>query len=123
MTRRPLYFAAAAAVLFAGCSDKNSDSGDSSSVVTVSSTKDGCELSETTVTDGKLTFKVKNDGSETTEFYVYSADGKAVVSEIENIGPGTSRSLAVDLAAGTYTTACKPGMVGDGIRAAFTVSA
>ena len=57
-----------------------------------------------------------------TEFYVY-AEGDRVMGEVENIGPGLSRQLIVLLPEpGTYQTACKPGMVGDGIRADFTVT-
>jgi iron uptake system component EfeO len=52
---------------------------------------------------------------------VYAA-GDRVMGEVENIAPGLSRELIVELAAGTYETACKPGMIGKGIRNAFTVS-
>jgi uncharacterized cupredoxin-like copper-binding protein len=45
-----------------------------------------------------------------------------VVSEVENIGPGTSRDMDVDLSAGTYEVACKPGQKGDGIRQQITVT-
>jgi iron uptake system component EfeO len=46
-----------------------------------------------------------------------------VLGEVENITPGLTRSLKVELARpGTYETACKPGMKGDGIRADFTVT-
>ena len=45
------------------------------------------------------------------------------MGEVENIGPGLTRTFHVELAEpGTYETACKPGMVGDGIRGAFTVT-
>lgn len=121
MNRRPVLVAVLALVVLGACSKKNASDA-ASSVVAVSSTKDACVLSTTTATDGKLTFKVSNDGNETTEFYVYDADGKKVLGEVENVGPGTARSMTVDLAAGAYVTACKPAMVGDGIRAAFTVS-
>ena len=36
--------------------------------------------------------------------------------------PGLSRELHVELPAGTYETACKPGMIGKGIRGALTVT-
>jgi iron uptake system component EfeO len=41
---------------------------------------------------------------------------------VENIGPGTMRDLSVDLGAGTYEVACKPGQTGDGIRQKITVT-
>ena len=44
------------------------------------------------------------------------------MGEVENIGPGTSRDFTVDLGAGTYEVACKPGQTGDGIRTEITVT-
>ncbi len=105
----------------AACSSDGASSEDATAVA-VSSTADACELSATTAPAGAVTFTVKNDGGETTEFYVYEEDGTTIVSEVENIGPGTSRDMSVDLKAGTYVTACKPGEAGDGIRGDFTVS-
>ncbi len=46
---------------------------------------------------GKLTLDVKNDGGDVTEVYVYGP-GDEVKGEVENIGPGTTRSFTVDLA-------------------------
>ena len=63
-----------------------------------------------------------NGGSKVTEFYLLAADGLRIVGEVENIGPGLSRDLVLAAPAGSYFTACKPGMVGDGIRAPFAVS-
>ena len=63
-----------------------------------------------------------NAGSKVNEFYVY-AEGDRIIGEVENVSPGLTRTFHVDLSEpGTYQTACKPGMVGDGIRAAFTVT-
>ena len=107
--------------VLAACSSDGASS-ENATAVAVSSTADACELSATSAPAGPVTFTVKNDGDETTEFYVYEEDGTTIVSEVENIGPGTSRDLKVDLKAGTYETACKPGEAGDGIRGAFTVS-
>lgn len=90
--------------------------------LTVSSTADACTLSATSAPSGTLTFTVTNDGSQTTEFYLLAADGLRIVAEVENIGPGLSRDLVAQVAPGSYLTACKPGMVGDGIRAPFTVT-
>jgi len=45
------------------------------------------------------------------------------MGEAVDIGPGLSRELAVEVPdGGTYTTACKPGIVGDDIRAPFAVT-
>jgi iron uptake system component EfeO len=68
-----------------------------------------------------VTFTIANKGTKVTEFYVYAA-GDRVMSEVENIAPGLRRDLHVELPAGTYETACKPGMSGKGIRGAFTVT-
>jgi len=97
-------------------------SSDAPGALTVSSTADACEVSADSAPSGTLTFSVTNDGSDVTEFYLLADDGLRIVSEIENIGPGISRDLVVQAAPGDYYTACKPGMVGDGIRAAFTVT-
>lgn len=49
--------------------------------------------------------------------------GDRIMGEVENVGPGLTRRLIVEVPdGGTYTTACKPGMVGDGIRAPFAVT-
>ena len=56
------------------------------------------------------------------EFYLY-AEGDRIMGEVENIGPGLTREFLVEVTeGGAYETACKPGMVGDGIRNAFTVT-
>ena len=57
-----------------------------------------------------------------TEFYLLGEDGLRIVGEVENIGPNLSRPLVVSAPAGSYQTACKPGMKGDGIRQDFTVT-
>ena len=91
-------------------------------VLTVSSTADACDVSAAEVDSGTVTFAVTNEGDDVTEFYLLGEDGLRVVAEVENVGPGLSRDLVVQVRPGTYYTACKPGMVGDGIRAEFTVT-
>ena len=91
--------------------------------IDVSSTAEKCSVSATEVPAGPLVFHITNDGEDVTEFYVLAEDGVRIVSEMENIGPGITRDLVVRLPQGAYLTACKPGMVGDGIRAPFTVTA
>ena len=99
-----------------GCAEESA-SGD----LTVNATDSKCEVSNTKLDAGPATFKVTNKGSKVTEFYVYT-DGDRIMGEVENIGPGLSRNLVVDLPKGTYEGACKPGMIGDGIRETLTVS-
>ncbi|BDO41496.1 iron uptake system protein EfeO [Cellulomonas sp. NTE-D12] len=126
LSRAPFALAATAAVLTVGACVPNQPevSGPTTTgagTVSVSSTSDGCRLSTAEAAAGTVTFRVRNDGSDVTEFYLLGPDGLRVLAEAENIGPGLSRDLVVRLEPGTYRTACKPGMVGDGIKAPFTV--
>ncbi|MFG1839361.1 iron uptake system protein EfeO [Micromonospora sp. NPDC049175] len=89
--------------------------------IAVKATDTACEVGTTDVAAGTATFKITNSGAKVTEFYVY-ADGDRVMGEVENIAPGLSRELHVELPAGTYQTACKPGMSGKGIRGALKVN-
>ena len=91
-------------------------------MLTVTSTADACEVSAAEVDSGTVRFAVTNEGDDVTEFYLLGDDGLRVISEVENVGPGLTRDLVVQVKPGTYYTACKPGMVGDGIRAEFTVN-
>ncbi|WP_372697059.1 iron uptake system protein EfeO [Arthrobacter sp. JSM 101049] len=124
---RPLAAAAAlamASLALAGCTDNTADAAAADDgTVAVTSTADACNLSTDTVPGGTLKFSVKNDGDQVTEFYLLAEDGLRIVGEVENIGPGLSRDLVVTAPEGKYVAACKPGMVGDGIRAGFTVTA
>ena len=92
------------------------------SEITVTASDTVCELSGTEGATGANTFLITNNGTKVTEFYVYG-EGERVMGEVENISPGLQRKLIVQLGeAGTYQTACKPGMVGDGIRGDFKVT-
>ncbi|AWB93323.1 iron uptake system protein EfeO [Aeromicrobium chenweiae] len=97
--------------------DESTASGD----LSVAATDSSCDVSATKLEAGPSTFKVSNKGSKVTEFYVY-AEGDRIMGEVENIGPGLTRNLVVDLPKGTYEGACKPGMIGDGIRQTLTVT-
>ncbi|WP_152364772.1 iron uptake system protein EfeO [Microlunatus speluncae] len=117
-----------AALLLAltGCTDNATPgaagpSGDPKAL-TVQASDSACAVSAAEAPSGNLTFTVTNGGSQVTEFYLLGADGLRIIGEVENIGPGLSRDLVLTAPPGGYFTACKPGMVGDGIRAAFTVT-
>ncbi|MFC3687822.1 iron uptake system protein EfeO [Aquipuribacter hungaricus] len=112
--------AALSLVLLAGCTDNSEGTG--AGALAVDATDSSCEVSETEAPSGTLRFAVTNTGDEVTEFYLLAEDGLRIVGEVENIAPGLSRDLVVATPPGEYFTACKPGMVGDGIRAAFTVT-
>ncbi|WP_369140243.1 iron uptake system protein EfeO [Modestobacter versicolor] len=96
-------------------------SGGATDDIAVAAADDSCEVATTELDAGVHQFTVTNSGSKVTEFYVY-ADGDRVMAEVENIAPGVARELRVELPAGEYETACKPGMVGDGIRSDLVVS-
>jgi iron uptake system component EfeO len=90
--------------------------------ITVAASDSACELSGTESSTGPSTFVITNNGTKVTEFYVYG-EGERVMGEVENISPGLQRKLIVQLTEpGTYQTACKPGMVGDGIRSELKVT-
>ncbi len=112
--------------MLAACTDNApartaDDTGDTRTVI-VQATDTGCEVSAASAPSGNLTFSVTNAGTKVNEFYLLGADGLRILGEVENIGPGLSRDLVLSAAPGAYFTACKPGMVGDGIRAPFAVS-
>lgn len=129
MTVRPTTLVATAAVgvlLLAGCTE-NRPAGSVTGAadarrIAVTASDTACELTAATAPSGTLTFAVTNSGSLVNEFYLLAADGLRIVAEVENIGPGLTRELVVAAPPGTYVTACKPGMVGEGLRAGFTVT-
>ncbi|XAS63476.1 iron uptake system protein EfeO [Pseudarthrobacter sp. So.54] len=121
-----LGIAATAALLpftLAACTDNAAPAASTdAAAITVSSTNGACAISATEAPSGNLTFAIKNDGDRVTEFYLLAEDGLRILAEVENIGPGITRNLVATVPAGKYLTACKPGMEGDGLRAAFTVT-
>ncbi|GAB3170983.1 iron uptake system component EfeO [Micromonospora palomenae] len=124
-TTRFLVLAAAGVLAVTGvtaCSDgKEQDGAKGANAVKVKASDTTCEVDVTALDAGQATFTITNSGSKVNEFYVYAA-GDRVMGEVENIAPGLSRELRVELPAGTYETACKPGMSGRGIRGALKVS-
>lgn len=106
----------------AGCSAKKDDkAGGDADAVKVNATDTACEVSKTSFPAGHVVLDIANKGSKTTEVYVYG-EGDKIVTERENIGPGTKASINAEIKAGSYEIACKPGMVGDGIRQKITVT-
>jgi iron uptake system component EfeO len=107
-----------ACILLAGSCGTNA----SGRSIAVEASDTACVPEKTSLPAGKTTFAVHNTGKQVTELYVYD-DGDRIVGEVENVGPGTTRSLVADLRAGHFTLACKPGQKGDGIRTEITVTA
>jgi len=122
---RPLAVAsgvAALALALTGCVANSPAGSSSATAVTVDGSDDSCSLSTTSVPSGPVTFTMTNSGSDNSEFELLAEDGLRIISEKENIGPGTSGSMTVSVPAGEYYTACVPGLVGEGVRASFTVT-
>lgn len=105
-----------------GSLTEDNDAKSSGNSITVTSTDDTCEVSSGEAESGTVSFAVTNEGSKVTEFYLIGEDGLRIIGEVENIGPGLTRDLVLTAQPGKYFTACKPGMIGEGIRADFNVS-
>jgi iron uptake system component EfeO len=113
-------------LLLGGCSglteSNEASDAEGAGTIAVDSSSEECALDATEAPSGNVVFEVTNSGDEVTEFYLYGEDGLRIVGEVENIGPGISRDLVVRAEPGSYVTACKPGMRGEGIRSDFTVT-
>ncbi|MGX1514287.1 iron uptake system protein EfeO [Streptomyces collinus] len=105
---------AAALAAVTGCTEK-SGAEDGEHVISVTATDDKCEVSKTEFPAGHVELAVENKGSKVTEVYLLFPDDR-VVTERENIGPGTKQRVTAEVKAGDYRIACKPGMKGKGIR-------
>jgi iron uptake system component EfeO len=120
-----LVVAALALPALASCTDNTIGAGGKSGTddrtISVTATDSSCKLSTDQAPSGNLVYKIENSGNKVTEFYLYGADGQRIVGEVENVGPGLSRDLVLDVPPGKYVPACKPGMVGHGIRSTFRV--
>ncbi|MFJ9579365.1 iron uptake system protein EfeO [Streptomyces sp. NPDC101191] len=108
--------AATAATLAAvtGCTQKSDSKGDDGAIQVIAK-DDSCEVSKKDFPAGHVKLNVENRGSKVTEVYVLFPDDR-IVTERENIGPGTKATITAEIKAGDYAIACKPGMKGDGIR-------
>ncbi|GAA3121444.1 iron uptake system protein EfeO [Streptomyces rameus] len=110
---------AAALTALSACTAK-SDAEDGNAIhVTAADSK--CETSAESVPAGHVTLKIENTGSQATEVEILFPDDR-IVSEKENIGPGTKYTLTAEVKAGSYEIACRPGMKGHGVRQKLTVS-
>jgi iron uptake system component EfeO len=110
---------AAALTAVTGCTEKSDAKGAGAIQVTAADSK--CDTSAKSVPAGQVTLKVENTGSKATEVEIVFPDDR-IVSEKENIGPGTKYTLTAEVKAGTYEIACRPGMKGHGVRQKLTVT-
>lgn len=113
--------AVAALTAVTGCTEKSDAKSGGTNSVSVTATDDACEVSKKKFTAGHVELAIENKGSKVTEVYLLFPDDR-IVSERENIGPGTKQKLTAEVKAGSYDIACKPGMKGDGIRQKVTVT-
>ena len=83
--------AVATPLILAGCTDKADED-----AIKVTSTKTECDLDSTEAQTGDVDFSVTNNGTKVTEFYVYGNNNR-VLGEVENIGPGVTGNLTVEI--------------------------
>src|SRR5215831_17941424 len=90
--------------VLSACGKDDAGSG-KSGAIKVTATDSTCEVGAKSGAAGATTFKVTNNGSQVNELEILAPDGK-IVSERENIGPGTGAEITVSLNAGTYKILC-----------------
>ncbi|MEV0171084.1 iron uptake system protein EfeO [Streptomyces sp. NPDC050803] len=106
---------AAALTAVTGCTEKGGGAEGDDRRIEVTATDDKCEVSKKEFPAGHVELAIENKGSKVTEVYILFPDDR-VVTERENIGPGTKQTVTAEVKAGDYQIACKPGMKGKGIR-------
>ncbi|MEV7979476.1 iron uptake system protein EfeO [Streptomyces sp. NPDC086519] len=110
---------AAALTALSACTAKSDAEGEGAIKVTAADSR--CETSTKSVPAGHVTLAIENTGSKATEVEILFPDDR-IVSEKENIGPGTRYTLTAEVKAGSYEIACRPGMKGHGVRQKLTVT-
>jgi uncharacterized cupredoxin-like copper-binding protein len=127
-----------ATVVLLGAACDGGSSGDGSSI-DVTLVDDGVTVSETEASAGSLTFATTNEGTLTHEIEVFegeedpaslpieddvaNVEAWTLVDEIEDITPGATADLTVDLDPGTYQVVCNlPGHFEKGMYATLRVS-
>ena len=117
--RTRLFVAIALALpLLAACSQSGGGSqatGDDKIAVTVND--QGCTPGTIEAAAGTVVFAVTNGGTEAGEFEVL--EGTQVLDEVEDIVPGVTQDMTIDLEAGTYELIC---YLDDSPRGTLTVS-
>lgn len=99
------------------------------------------ELSTDSASAGEVTFNIANEGEQIHELVIFQTDlaedalpmvgdevdeageGLTLVDEVEDVEPGATADLTMDLEAGSYVALCNvTGHYADGMHASFTVS-
>jgi iron uptake system EfeUOB component EfeO/EfeM len=115
--RRCLWLAAVPLALSACGSNSSSSAVDTHLPIVISDK--GCDPATATVGAGKIAFDVTNHGSsKVTEFYV--KQNGSTVGEVENVVPGSPKTLTLTLKTGDYEMQCPNGTETE--RASLTVS-
>lgn len=97
--------AAALALLIAACGSESSSGDGEVQQIAVTITDDGCDPTDLTATAGPATFTVTNvESAVNNEFEVL--DGAQILGERENLTPGLSGEVSVNLDPGTYDIVC-----------------
>lgn len=107
-----------ASIFLTGCAPLEADIR-----ISVSQDAKTCELSSTKFAGGVATFVVQNIGDTSAEFYILKDDASSIVSEVDNIGPGLTRELTVELASGKYWYSCEQMDGGKKLRGELEVTA
>jgi iron uptake system EfeUOB component EfeO/EfeM len=118
MRTRPLVAIALALPLLAACSGSGGGSdatGGETIAVTVND--QGCTPASMEASAGTIVFAVTNGGTEAGELEVL--EGTQVLDEVENIVPGVTQNMTIDLEAGTYELIC---YLDDSPRGTLTVT-
>ena len=131
--------AVAGAGMLAACSESRS----SEDAIKVAVTEQSFSMPSATIEAGDVTFSASNEGSSVHELEVFTvpngvdatsleitnnvadteAAGMDVVDEVEDIAPGTTADLTVNLDPGTYALICNlPGHYAEGMVLEFEVA-
>ncbi|EDY43835.1 iron uptake system protein EfeO [Streptomyces sp. SPB074] len=122
--RRPVLAVLTGALALGGltaCTEKSDAKAGEDGAIGVTAADTTCDTTAKTAKAGKVTLAIANKGTRATEVEIVLPDGR-IVSEKENIGPGVKYTLTAEVKAGSYEIACRPGMVGHGVRQKLTVS-
>ncbi|MFJ4919417.1 iron uptake system protein EfeO [Streptomyces sp. NPDC088725] len=113
--------AVAALTAVTGCAEKTDAKTGGHDAIKVTAKDDSCEVSKKEFPAGHVELAVENKGSRVTEVELLFPDDR-IVTERENLGPGTSAKITAEVKAGAYEIACVPGMKGQGVRQKVTVT-
>lgn len=114
--RTVIIVSAAVALGLSGCAED----GIEPTPIAVNTSDSACDVMPNQAPAGPVVFSIQNSGTSDTDFSLLGANAE-VIGEVENIGPGVSRDLIIDVQTGTYVTSCTITRDSERIRAEFTV--